>query len=1530
MIRKILRWIGYVLLTPILLFIILFILLYIPPIQNFLREKVVTIASETTGMQIGIKRISLSFPLNLLVQGVEVVDKQDTLLRADELMVKVQMLPLILQKVEIDKIGLTGVTVNSAGLIDGMRIEGSLGEFLLQSHGVDLSHETVILNRVSLSDTDLHLCLNDTTESKPDTTSTPVRWKFLLHKLSLNNISFAMQMPMDSLDLQARIGKANISDGEVDLGKDIYRLTLLKLSDSEVHYNSGSGVAAKGFDPSHIGVRNVNIELESLKYHGPEMAAIIKKLTLDERSGLSITSLTGSLQSDSASIRIPSISLKTPYSYLNCSALADWSTVYKPETGRLSFRLDADFGKEDMMLLTGHLSDDFSRSYPYRPIILRADLDGNMQMLNLNELRAELPGAFRLSAEGRAEALLDSLNRAADIKLEARTGNLDFLLTLMDESSRQTLAIPHDMMLDGTAQMRGATYDTDLIFREDNSKIELAATFDSRDEKYDVHFAVDSLMMTDFLPKDSLYGLTASATLKGQGLDVFSSHTRIEAGVKVDDFSYAAYDLSDISLSANLVDSRAILSLDSHNPLLDMRTRLNALLHKDKIDAQLELNLENADLYRMRLTETPFDLALNFHLTATTDLKDVYRFDGSINDIRMQVEKGAFQPKDIYLDGATARDSTSASISAGDLKISLAAAGGLERLLAESDALTKELDEQLATRRLNQTELRKYFPTLCLRISAGTDNPISNTLTGFARIDFEELLVDVDTSPEEGINGESHIYALSMDSLQLDTIHLNLLQDTTGIKIAAGITNGPGNKQIVFRALADGIIGNDRAQLLLKYFNEQGEQGVLLGIRAVMRREGVSFHFFPETPTIVFRPFNLNKRNFIYVGADQHIRANVSLLDSAGTGLKLYSLPADTTVLQDMAVEIRRIELSDICEIVPYMPKISGMFTAEAHLVQTEQSFQLASDLQVEKLVYEENEIGNIELGAVYLPGDDDDHHLDAHLSHDGTEVLTVGGVYHTSGNGLLDADVNVQDFPLRLANGFIPDQMVRLMGNLDGEMVVKGELSKPVLNGQLVLDSVAGDVRQYGVRFRMDSKPIRLENSKLIFDKYNIYTRGNNPFTINGSVDMADFSAMTANLRLRAKNYELINASKTKESLVYGKVFVDIFSTVKGPLDALKMRGNINLLGNTNVTYVLKDSPLTAAQDRLGELVTFVNFNDTTQVEEEEVPAVSLGGMDMLMVVHIDQAARVNAELNPDGSDYIRLEGGGDLSLQYTEYSGLQLTGRYTLTSGKMKYALMVGLSREFTIQNGSYVDFSGNPMDPLLNITAVYKNRTSVTEGDTQRMVTFNASIVIKNTLENLSVSFNLDAPEDATIQNELAAMSDEERSRLAVTMIAIGIYQGGGGSGGFNMGGSMNSLLNSAIQGITNNIKAVDISLGVESSDGSNGSSHTDYSYQISKRFWNDRFNIIIGGKISTGEDVQQGQQTFIDNISIEYRLDNSGTRYVKLFHDKNYDSILDGEITETGIGVVLRKKMNRMSELFIFRRDKKNTDKRERSK
>ena len=201
---------------------------------------------------------------------------------------------------------------------------------------------------------------------------------------------------------------------------------------------------------------------------------------------------------------------------------------------------------------------------------------------------------------------------------------------------------------------------------------------------------------------------------------------------------------------------------------------------------------------------------------------------------------------------------------------------------------------------------------------------------------------------------------------------------------------------------------------------------------------------------------------------------------------------------------------------------------------------------------------------------------------------------------------------------------------------------------------------------------------------------------------------------------------------------------------------------------------------------------------------------------------------------------------------------------------------------------------------------------------MVSFDVGIALTDRLENLGLAFTLEAPEDASVQEQLSAMSVEERGKLAVTMLVTGMYMAEGNStGGFNVNNALNSFLQNQISNIAG--QSVDISLGMESVDDAEGSKRTDYNFQFAKRFWNNRFRIVIGGTVSTGNTAKK-DETFIDNVAVEYRLDDSGTRYVKVFHDKNYESVLEGEVIETGIGVVLRKKVSRLGELFIFKKKK----------
>lgn len=1479
------------------------VLLYVPPVQNLIRREVTAYASKATGMQIQVERIDLRFPLNLLVRGVEVIQQPDTLLSLESLNVRVQAWPLLKGKVEVDEVTLSRVAFNSANLIDGMEIKGVLGRFFLQSHGVDLSNETAVINATELSDTHVQMLMNDTTTTPKDTTaSAPVNWKVDLHQLKLKNVSFSMQLPADSMRMAAHIGEATIDDAQADLKNQFYGLKQFLLSGTSASYDTGAAKPVEGFDASHIAVRDVSIGLDSLLYKGRDMKAVIREFTMNERSGLSVTSLTGRAFSNDSIISVPGLKLQTPHSEIDLSAHTYWELVNIPTTGRLSANLNAYIGKEDVMLFTGGLPDSFKEAYPFRPLVIRAGTDGNLKEMQISRFTADLPGAFSLEGEGILENLADSITRSGTIGLKMKTQNLNFLTGLSGEVPNGTLVIPDSMNLVAQVDIKGPEYKANLHLKEGQGAMNVNAALNTATEVYKADLKIDNLQLHHFLPKDSIYELSLSAAADGRGLDVMSYRSYAKLDLALDRLHYAQYHLSNVHLTGALKGALVTANLTSDNELLKMTTDAEYNLAHSYPDGKVTVDVTRLDLHELGLMPEPMKRPLAFNLSAEARQNRVFTHFIS-----------------------------------GDMKLNLSARSGVNPLISQSirfvDVLMKQIDEK----ELNHAELRKALPTAVLSFSAGKENPLAYFLAT-KNISYHEASMKFGTAPDWGINGKAAVHALKVDTLQLDTVFFTVKQDTTLMKLRAGVINGPKNPQFSFSTTLTGEIRDRDAELLVDYKNGKGETGVLLGVNARPLFEGqgkgngIAFTLIPEKPIVAFQQFHFNENhNWIYLHKNMRVYANVDMWDEEGMGFRVHSMQGDTVSLQNIDVEIRRIRLQEITSVLPYFPEVTGLFSLEAHYIQTEKDLQLSAEASIDELTYERQRIGDIALGATWLPGEQGKQYLNAYLNHDQVEVLVADGklLPTRTGKDSLEVNTTLEHFPLRVANAFIPDQMVTLSGDMDGNLNITGSTEQPLINGELVLDSVAVFSSQYGARFVFDNRPVQIKNNRLLFDKFAIYTTSKNPFTIDGYVDFRDMSRPMANLNMLAQNYTLLDAKRTRESLVYGKVFADFRATVKGPLDGLNMRGNVSLLGNTDVSYVLTDSPLTV-QDRLGSLVTFTSFSDTTTVVRQEVPTVSLGGLDMVMMVHIDPSVRVKVDLDASNDNRIELEGGGDLSMKYTPQGDLTLTGRYTLSGGLMKYALPVIVAKEFAIDNGSYVEWTGNPMDPMLNFKATDRTRASVSEGENggSRMVNFDVSVVVKNRLDNLSFAFDVSAPEDATVQNELTAMGAEERGKQALYIMVMKTYLGtgpigggGGGLGKLNMGSALTSVLSSQINSLMGNLKNASLSVGVEDHDDSEtGSKRTDYSFRYSQRLFNNRFQIVIGGKVSQGENATNDAESFIDNISLEYRLDRTGTRYIRLFYDKNYESVLEGEITETGVGIVLRKKLDKLSELFIFKKKK----------
>lgn len=54
-----------------------------------------------------------------------------------------------------------------------------------------------------------------------------------------------------------------------------------------------------------------------------------------------------------------------------------------------------------------------------------------------------------------------------------------------------------------------------------------------------------------------------------------------------------------------------------------------------------------------------------------------------------------------------------------------------------------------------------------------------------------------------------------------------------------------------------------------------------------------------------------------------------------------------------------------------------------------------------------------------------------------------------------------------------------------------------------------------------------------------------------------------------------------------------------------------------------------------------------------------------------------------------------------------------------------------------------------------------------------------------------------------------------------------------------------------------------------------------------------------------------------------LNQSGSMYVRIFRHTGYESILEGEITQTGVGFVVKRKIHSLRDLFRFGSGKKKT-------
>ena len=197
-------------------------------------------------------------------------------------------------------------------------------------------------------------------------------------------------------------------------------------------------------------------------------------------------------------------------------------------------------------------------------------------------------------------------------------------------------------------------------------------------------------------------------------------------------------------------------------------------------------------------------------------------------------------------------------------------------------------------------------------------------------------------------------------------------------------------------------------------------------------------------------------------------------------------------------------------------------------------------------------------------------------------------------------------------------------------------------------------------------------------------------------------------------------------------------------------------------------------------------------------------------------------------------------------------------------------------------------------------------------------------------------LPTPEDAYGNLGLAPVTDalgtlrQDKSRMTTTAFQLlafgsfnipGIEPGAGGGPSLvatTLTGVMDKYLNNYADQL---VGFVDLDFGFDSYQDEGGKTQTNLRVSLRKTFFNDRVIVSVDGVAGTSEDEAAGtQQTYLDNITAEYLINDDGTFRLKFFQDQDRDNIVGGNVLRFGGRLTFGKDFNR-----FFWSKKSDTDK-----
>ncbi|WAC40955.1 translocation/assembly module TamB domain-containing protein [Pedobacter sp. SL55] len=1313
--------------------------------------------------------------------------------------------------------------------------------------------------------------------------------------------------------------------------------------------NLGAKPLKSGIDFNHLNINGLNLGAEDVNYSSKGITAKVKNGSMSDKSGFVLNTLRGDAIYNDKQIKLKDLVLKTPHTSIENETDLTFTSLddltKNPERVKLAINLkNTTIGLKDATFF----SDALPKQYTNQKIKIDAKVDGYLNRLNISKLQISGLKNTQIDVNGKVNNLTDVNKTFLDLNIKkVYLTKGDILAVAPKNTIPASIELPD--VIDANGKFTGSMTDftTNLNVRTDMGGAVLAAKMNGPKgrEKYKANISLNNFNVGRLLKQQPTLGrISAKADVAGIGLDAKKINAKFNATVL--SAYYNKYNYRNLKLSGNYANQKVAIkgNMPDSNANFDLTASADLAGKYPAVKANLAL--KQVDLQKLNFSTTEFKLAGN--IKANIKTADVDYLNGDVFATGLQLVK---EGKKFNVD---------------TIQLNAVSTATANKLVLKSELISATVDGKYQLSKVGNAiinQINKYYefgevtkvPPQRIRFTANIYNPkflqdFVPALTSFAPSRINGL---IDTE-KDSLLMNAVFPKITYNGINLDSIKLNVGNEAKKLDYKLFI-NGIQNTSIaLFNTEISGSAADNKLDLNVFLRDRQRkDKYVIAGIFQSINKD-FRFNLDPEKLLLDYEKWTVAPENYIQFG-NSGILAHQFNISQGSQLLSINSTSEEPNSPLKVAFKDFQIEtLMKFAETDTTL--VGGAINGTVDVKDLASNPKFEANLAINKLRYQKDELGDLKA----LVNNNTENAFEVDVNLRGVHELSAKGLYYTSPQSNLDLNVNIEKIDLTQIESVSAGQIKEGKGTISGAFTVKGELTKPEILGDLKFNDAGMRIAYINSYFTMPTQEIAFNNQGVRFNNFTLVDSLGKKATVNGTINTNNFSNVGFGLDIRTNNFRVMNSTAADNDMIYGTVYLSSNIRVRGDLNQPDVNMNVTVEKGTKFYYAMPvDDPSVIDQEGI---VQFIDadappFNGQKDLKADSVSKSPIKGINLVADINVNPEAELNVVVDPANGDMLTIKGDADLNATMDPSGKISMTGRYEVVDGS--YNLSVGPlgKKPFKLVKGSTLTWTGEPTEANVNLTALYEvnaapidllNDPSLTTAKTK--LPFQVYLYMKGELLKPIISFKIDLPENergtavgsqAYTKLQIVNRDENELNKQVFALLALNRFiannpfqslAGGGGGVSTLARSSVSKLLTEQLNNLASDlVQGVDLNFGVNSSeDYSTGSleQKTDLELGISKKLLNDRLTVTVGSSFAL-EGPQQANQNatnIADNVNVEYALSRDGRYRLRAYRRNQTESVVEGQIIETGLGFSLVVDYNRFKEIFQKRRKRNNVEQR----